>query len=116
MASSKKDLRKFGEHGPPVEVTLKVIGGKWKPLIIYHLMSGTHRSGELHKKMPFVTRRMFTKHLRELEADEIVTREVYKEVPPRVEYSLTEIGRTLKKVLDPIHQWGIEYIEYLNQQ
>jgi DNA-binding HxlR family transcriptional regulator len=95
----------------PVEVTLNVIGGKWKPLIIYYLLDGTKRFGELQRCMPQVTRRMLTKHLRELEEDGIIHREVYKEVPPKVEYSLTETGRTLQPVLETMLEWGFEYVE-----
>jgi DNA-binding HxlR family transcriptional regulator len=94
----------------PVETTLSVIGGKWKPLIVYFLLGGTKRFGELRKLIPGVTQRMLTKHLREMEADEIVHREVYRQVPPKVEYSLTEVGRQLKIVLDPMVEWGDRYL------
>lgn len=93
----------------PVETTLDIIGGKWKPLIIYHLIVGTKRFGELQRSIPQVTRRMLTKHLRELEADSIVHREVYAQVPPKVEYSLTELGRSLQPLLDQILEWGLWY-------
>ena len=94
----------------PVETTLGVIGGKWKPLILFHLLGGTLRFGELQRRMPNVTRRMLTQHLRELEADGIVHREVYRQVPPKVEYSLTPAGRSLQPVLDAILQWGLGYL------
>jgi DNA-binding HxlR family transcriptional regulator len=94
----------------PVEATLDVIGGKWKPLIIYYLLQGTKRFNELHRLLPNVTQRMLTIHLRELEATGIVHREVYKEIPPKVEYSLTVQGHTLKPVLDAMLSWGIEYL------
>lgn len=90
----------------PVEMTLDVIGGKWKPLIIYRLMDGTKRFGELQRLIPHVTRRMLTKHLRELETDGIIHREVYKQVPPKVEYSLTEKGRSLEPILTMMLAWG----------
>ncbi len=100
----------------PVEATFSVIGGKWKPLIIHHLMRGTKRFNELQKAIPAVTRHMLTEHLRELEADGIVHREVYKQVPPKVEYSLTEAGRALKPVLDQILQWGVWYMQQQEQK
>lgn len=97
----------------PVEFTLDVIGGKWKPLILYRLMSGTKRFGELQRLIPDVTRRMLTQHLRELEADGIVHREVYKQVPPKVEYSLTEKGRSLEPILNMMLVWGQEHADSL---
>jgi DNA-binding HxlR family transcriptional regulator len=93
----------------PVETTLSIIGDKWKPLIIYHLLGGTKRYSELQRCIPAVTRRMLTQHLRELEQDGIIHREVYQQVPPKVEYSLTAIGMTLKPVLDTMFNWGIGY-------
>ncbi|MEM9951719.1 MAG: helix-turn-helix domain-containing protein [Chloroflexota bacterium] len=95
----------------PVEVTLDVVGGKWKPLIIYFLLQAeVMRFNELQRAIPSVTRRMLTKHLRELEAHGIVHREVYAEVPPRVEYSLTELGHSLMPVLNAMADWGLGYI------
>ena len=94
----------------PVEATLDVIGGKWKPLILFYLLGETRRFGELRRLMPDVTQRMLTKHLRELEGARIVHREVYREVPPKVEYSLTELGRTLEPVLTMMLEWGQKYI------
>lgn len=94
----------------PVEVTLDAIGGKWKPLIIYFLMQRTMRFNELRRAIPTVTQRMLTKHLRELEQYGIIDRTVYPEVPPRVEYALTERGHSLKPVLDAMLEWGINYL------
>jgi DNA-binding HxlR family transcriptional regulator len=92
----------------PIESTIEVLGGKWKPLILYYLMGGTRRFGELQRLIPQATRRMLTQHLRELERDGIVHREVFREVPPRVEYSLTERGRSLEPVLEIMLAWGRE--------
>ena len=89
-----------------VGATLDFIGGKWKGVIVYHLLGGTKRFGELRRLIPDVTQRMLTLHLRELERDGLVHREVYREVPPRVEYSLTPFGETLLPVLQVIQTWG----------
>ena len=94
----------------PIETTLRVIGGKWKPLILWHLYeSGTLRFSELRRTVPRATEKMLTQHLRELEADRLVHREVYAQVPPRVEYSLTEHGRSLGPVLIAMYGWGTQY-------
>ncbi|VTR55739.1 Uncharacterized HTH-type transcriptional regulator yybR [Serratia fonticola] len=91
----------------PVEVTIAVAGGKWKPLIIFHLMSGTKRFGELRRLAGNVSQRSLTLQLRELESHGIINREVFAEVPPRVEYSLTQYGKTLEPVLHAMKNWGI---------
>lgn len=94
------------------ELTLSVIGGKWKMLILWHLgKEGTKRFGELKVLMPEITQRMLVNQLRELEEDLIVKREVYPVVPPKVEYSLTEQGRTLMPILDAMYKWGKDYME-----
>ncbi|WP_034603055.1 winged helix-turn-helix transcriptional regulator [Maridesulfovibrio frigidus] len=96
------------------ELTLLVIGGKWKPIILYLLFrEKVLRFGELRKKMPEITERMLTKQLRELEGDGLVHREVYKVVPPKVEYSLTPIGVSLMPVLESMRDWGVGYEEFL---
>ncbi|MGH3644959.1 MAG: winged helix-turn-helix transcriptional regulator, partial [Mycobacterium sp.] len=84
------------EFGCPVEVTQSVIGGKWKGVILHFLLSGTKRFGELRRQFPAITQRMLTLQLRELEAAGVIDRKVYAEVPPKVEYSLTEFGLTLQ--------------------
>jgi len=98
------------EYYCTVELTLNIIGGKWKPIILYHLGNGgTRRFGELKKAMPNITQKMLTQQLRELEHDGLVHRKVYAEVPPRVEYSLTEFGLTILPVLQSLSQWGNKY-------
>ncbi|MBE9076369.1 helix-turn-helix transcriptional regulator [Romeria aff. gracilis LEGE 07310] len=84
----------------PVETTLKVIGGKWKALILFHLQSGPKRFNQLRRLIPSVTQRMITMHLRELERDGIIHRQVFDVVPPHVEYSLTELGWTITPILN----------------
>ncbi|OYD07045.1 MarR family transcriptional regulator [Paludifilum halophilum] len=95
----------------PIEATIEVMGGKWKSIIIYHLQEGTKRFNELKRLIPNITQKMLTQQLRELEQDEIVNRYVYAEVPPKVEYSLTEYGKTLQDILDQMCSWGIRHIE-----
>jgi len=85
---------------------LEIIGGKWKGVILYHLLERTYRFGELKQAMQGITQRMLTKQLRELEADGIVNRKVYAEVPPKVEYSLTEVGESLRGVMMMMRDWG----------
>jgi DNA-binding HxlR family transcriptional regulator len=92
-----------------VETTLKAIGGKWKPLILCHLTEGVKRFGELKREMPEITPKMLTQQLRELEQDGIIHRKVYTQVPPKVEYSLTEYGQSVREVLDVMSQWGRQH-------
>ena len=98
-------------HGCPVEATTSVIGGRWKGVILFHLVGGTKRFNQLRRLMPGVTQRMLTLQLRDLEANDVVHREVYAEVPPRVEYSLTEFGRTLEGIVLAMHEWGEAYVQ-----
>ncbi len=95
----------------PVEAALDVIGGKWKPLIIWHLGNDVLRFSELQKKLEGVNAKMLTKQLRELEEDGVVRREVYPEVPPRVDYSITEFGKTLFPIMDALCEWGVQYLD-----
>jgi DNA-binding HxlR family transcriptional regulator len=92
--------------GCPVEATLEKIGGKWKGVVLYHLLEGVHRFSELRRKLPNITQRMLTKQLRELEGSGLVLRTIYAEVPPRVEYSLTDLGETLRPVVVALKAWG----------
>ncbi|KXV71204.1 transcriptional regulator [Acetobacter cerevisiae] len=94
--------------GCAVEATLQYIDGKWKGVILYHLLQGTLRFNEIRKRLPNITQRMLTTQLRELEHDGFVLRTVYPEVPPKVEYSLTERGRTLEPVIVALKKWGDE--------
>ncbi|MEO1146927.1 MAG: helix-turn-helix domain-containing protein, partial [Cyanobacteria bacterium J06638_22] len=88
---------------------LDLIGGKWKSVILFRLMEGTKRFNELHRLIPRVTQRILTLQLRELEEDGLISRKVYQEIPPRVEYSLTEFGLTLKPLLVELKVWGEAY-------
>ena len=93
----------------PVEMTLQLIGDKWKVLIIRDLMSATKRFNELMRSVTGITQKVLTSHLRAMEQDGLLTRKVYPEVPPRVEYTLTETGRSLKPILDSMVAWGTDY-------
>ena len=93
----------------PVETTLTMIGDKWKVLILRDLLSGTKRFGELKKSIGSVSQKVLTAQLRDMEQNGLVHREVFAEVPPRVEYSLTELGRSLKPILDAMWNWGEEF-------
>jgi DNA-binding HxlR family transcriptional regulator len=90
----------------PVKLTASIIGGKWKPSLLFHLEGRTRRFCELQRLIPGLTKKMLTQHLRELEHDGIVHRKVYAEVPPRVEYSLTRHGESLKPILKLMSAWG----------
>ena len=98
----------------PVETTLTLIGDKWKVLILRDLMPGTKRFGELKKSVGDVSQKVLTVQLRAMEESGLVHREVYAEVPPRVEYSLTELGKSLKPILDSMWAWGEEYKKSLS--
>jgi hypothetical protein len=93
----------------PVETTLTLIGDKWKVLILRDLMPGTKRFGELKKSIGSVSQKVLTAQLRDMEKSGLIDRKVYAEVPPRVEYSLTELGQSLKPILDAMWNWGKEY-------
>lgn len=102
--------RKYNwKTGCDVEATLSVIGGRWKPVLICHLLDGRKRFGELRRLTPNATERMITLQLRELEADGVVARQVYAEVPPRVEYELTDFGRSLAPLLELMQDWGAAF-------
>ena len=97
--------------GCAVEATLRLIDGKWKGVILYHLLEGTLRFNEIRRRLASVTQRMLTNQLREMDADGLITRTVYAEVPPKVEYSLTERGRSLEPVIRALKTWGDLHVE-----
>ncbi|WP_176582877.1 winged helix-turn-helix transcriptional regulator [Streptomyces marincola] len=94
-----------------IEFAMEVLGGRWKLAILKNLMSGTHRFGDLRRALPGVTQRMLARQLRELQDDGLVSRTVHREVPPRVEYALTEVGRSLEAIVDDLDAWGRWYRE-----
>src|ERR1700757_810083 len=100
--------------GCAVEATLDLIDGKWKGVILFHLQQGTQRFGELRRRMPGITQRMLTEQLRALEDDRLIIRKVYAEVPPRVEYCLSEVGESLRPVIDTLRAWGETHQERLS--
>ncbi|PHS39760.1 MAG: ArsR family transcriptional regulator [Robiginitomaculum sp.] len=98
----------------PTEAALAIVGGKWKGIILHHLSHDTKRFNELRRLIPEVTQRMMTKQLRELEAHQIIHREIYRQIPPKVEYSLTDFGLTLTPILKALEAWGTEYIDKIS--
>ncbi|WP_271217927.1 winged helix-turn-helix transcriptional regulator [Streptosporangium carneum] len=103
-------VRRPGAYVCGIDAAMDVIGGKWKVLILWALNEHACRFGELRRLVPGVTEKVLASHLRELEADGIVHREVYAEVPPRVEYSLTTLGVSLNEALAPLGDWGREHV------
>jgi DNA-binding HxlR family transcriptional regulator len=94
----------------PIEVALEVIGGMWKVIVVRELLTGTKRYGELHRGLKDATHKMLTQQLRQLEADGVLDRKVYPQVPPKVEYSLTPLGRALGPLLDSMSDWGVRVL------
>ena len=108
--------RRAARTGCAVEVTLSVIGGLWKPVILFHLLGGKLRFNALCRMLPNATARMVTLQLRELERDGVINRIVYPQVPPRVEYELTELGRSLEPVLLSMRNWGTGFVSDEDRQ
>jgi DNA-binding HxlR family transcriptional regulator len=106
MKTTKNRRTNNCHYGCAVEAALDVIGNKWKGVVLFHLLEGTKRFNELRRLIPSVTQRMLTLQLRELEDDKIITRKVYPQVPPKVEYSLTPLGRELSPILFALREWG----------
>ncbi|WP_312091434.1 winged helix-turn-helix transcriptional regulator [Aminipila sp.] len=109
---SKKEL--FGIC--PFATSQKVLTGKWSLLIMYHLSEGPVRFNELQRRLPNLTQATLSKQLKALEADGLIHRKEYPQIPPKVEYSMSEIGRKFKRVLESLEDWGNEYIEYLEMR
>jgi len=99
----------------PTEAALAIIGGKWKGIILYHIRGDTRRFNELRRLIPQVSQRMLTKQLREMETHQIIHRKIYRQIPPKVEYSLTEFGLTLDPILRALEDWGTEYIDEITE-
>ncbi len=113
VITMKYDLTKWEPHGYscPVEAAVDVVGGKWKSVILYQLSKERRRFNELRRLIPGVTQRMLTLQLRELERDGIIHREVYKQVPPKVEYYLTPFGETLIPIIELMFKWGYDHTD-----
>lgn len=100
----------MGKSKPcPVTIALDIVGGKWKPIILWRLLEGPKRFSELEKSISGITQKMLTSQLRGLERDKLISRTVYPQVPPKVEYAITEHGRTLLPVLNALNKWGETY-------
>jgi DNA-binding HxlR family transcriptional regulator len=110
MEKKKNEIIKHGANECPITATIDVIGGKWKPPIIWLLLKGPMRFGALSKTMPDIALKVLSKQLKELESDGIITRKAYPEVPPRVEYSLTEKGASLRSALTLLSEWSETYL------
>jgi DNA-binding HxlR family transcriptional regulator len=98
-------------YGCGLEAALAVVGGKWKPIVLWHLAPGPRRFGELRRMVTGISEKMLIQQLREMEADGVVVRRDFQEIPPRVEYSLTEFGVSLGRALKPLCDWGREHME-----
>jgi len=115
--TAEKSIIKVQELPPcPVETTLLLISNKWKVLILRDLLTGTKRFGELQRSIGHISQKVLTANLRDMETDGLVNRKVFAEVPPRVEYSLSELGESLNPVLDSLAAWGCEYKKKLAEK
>jgi DNA-binding HxlR family transcriptional regulator len=109
-------LKRFDLPDCPVETALILMGDRWKVLIVRELLTGTKRFGELRKAVTRISQKVLTDHLRIMEEHGLVNRKIYAEVPPRVEYSLTDLGRSLKPIHDAMYKWGVKYQAKLNEE
>lgn len=106
MRTKKNRLENKHFYGCPIEAALDVIGNKWKGVILYHLMEGTKRFNELKRLIPSVSQRVLTLQLRELEEDNVINRKIFPQIPPKVEYSLSQLGKELQNILFALQEWG----------
>jgi DNA-binding HxlR family transcriptional regulator len=106
MKYNRKNRKNKCQQGCPVEAALDVIGNKWKGIILFHLLSGTKRFNEMKRLIPDISQRVLTLQLRELENDKVVNRKIYPQIPPKVEYSLTKLGKSLEPILEALRKWG----------
>jgi DNA-binding HxlR family transcriptional regulator len=104
------NVSKGHEEKCPVAAMLQLIGGKWKPVILYCLRSDTRRFGEIAARIPTISRKVLTDQLKELERDNLIVRQQYNEIPPRVEYTLSELGKSMAPVLTAMEAWGMEHL------
>jgi len=111
MKNDCNDCNDCNEYNCPVVATIDMIGGKYKSLILWQLTDATLRFGELHKQIPQATPKMLTQQLRELEEDNLILRTVYPVVPPKVEYKLSVLGKSIKPILEAMYYWGAEYMQ-----
>lgn len=116
VLESERMMKHYELPACPVEVSLTLMGDRWKTLIVRDLLTGTKRFGELKKSLTGISQKVLTQHLRIMEGNGLVDRKVYAEVPPRVEYSLTEKGLSLKQILDVMWRWGEEYKASLEEE
>lgn len=106
-------MKKFKiRSASPVDYTMRTIGGKWKPIVLYLISKGINRFGLMHRGVAGISKQMLTKQLRELEKDGLVTRKVYAEIPPRVEYFITEKGFSVFPIIDSMYAWGEEHMKF----
>ena len=115
MDTIKKKKEKKVDRKSPATLTLEVIGGKWKVLVLYELFIGIKRFSELRRLLSGVTQKMLTQQLREMERDGLIHREIYPQIPPKVEYSLTPLGQSLKPIVDAMCDWALKHGKKINK-
>lgn len=117
IKDTKGGYKKLKPELCKVDEALGILVGKWKPIILLHLLNeGTLRFSELKRLLPQITQKMLTKQLRELEAEDIITRVIYPQVPPKVEYSISEYGKSLHPILDLMHKWGSAHTTHMENK